>query len=65
MRRRFAVLIRMGNSTLVTTREGMLSRLSDVVSAYRGLLRADERRLHEAMLEYERQCWAVAAKRAV
>jgi hypothetical protein len=41
----------------------MLSRLSNVVSAYRGLLRADERRLHEAMLEYERQCWAAAAKR--
>lgn len=54
----------MGNGTLVSRPEMLLDRLTDVVGAYRGLLRADERRLHEAMLEYERQCWAAAAKRA-
>ena len=35
----------------------MRERLDTIVNAYRGLLQADERKLHEAMLEYERSCW--------
>ncbi len=42
----------------------MHDQLERVVDAYRGLLRADERRLQEAMLEYERTCWAERMKRA-
>lgn len=39
-------------------------RLVRVVDAYRGLLRADERRLHEAMLEFEQSCWAESIRQA-
>lgn len=32
-------------------------KLSNLLERYRIVLRSDERRLHEAMLEFERDCW--------
>ncbi len=54
----------MGNSTKEITSDPMRDRLATLLSAYRGLLRADERRLHEAMLDFERTCWAESMGRA-
>ena len=54
----------MSNSTNESTAIGIQDQLGRVVDAYRGLLRADERHLQEAMLEYERSCWAERVKRA-
>ena len=54
----------MGNSTKDLTPKVVRDRLETLVEAYRGLLRADERRLHDAMLEFERACWAERTRRA-
>lgn len=64
MRRLCSVVLHMSNSTDESTADVMHDQLERVVDAYRGLLRADERRLQEAMLEYERTCWAERMKRA-
>lgn len=52
----------MSNSTQVSPKL-LRERLETMVDAYRGALRTDERRLHEAMLEYERSCWTQMQKR--
>lgn len=51
-----SVTYSMRNSTSNNHSETMRERLRQVVGAYHGLLCADERRLHEAMLEFERNC---------
>ena len=53
----------MSNGTQVSPKV-LRERLETTVDAYRGLLRADERRLHEAMLEFERSCWAESLRHA-
>ena len=53
----------MSNGTQVSPKV-LRERLTTAVDAYRGLLRADERRLHEAMLEFERSCWNGSLDRA-
>ena len=53
----------MSNAEQVTP-DAIRTRLGTLVDAYRVVLQADERRLHEAMLEYERSCWAASMLRA-
>lgn len=54
----------MGNGTNVSPNTIMHQHLTRVVEAYQEVLRADERRLHEAMLDYEMACWAQRLRRA-
>jgi hypothetical protein len=53
----------MSNGTAAWQPEMMRDRLRALVDQYHGTLCADERRLLEAMLEFERSCWAERAKR--
>ena len=54
----------MSNGTKKISPDTLRDRLVQVIESYRGLLRADERRLHEAMLDFERSCWQKCTQRA-
>lgn len=51
----------MSNGTQVSPKL-LRERLETMVDTYRGILLTDERRLHDAMLEFERSCWATPQK---
>ena len=64
VRRDCRVICHMSNSTKVPAPKIAQNQLATLVDIYRELLRSDERRLHEAMLEYERSCWTSSCRRS-
>ena len=54
----------MSNGTGNKNSEAMRKQLHVLVGTYHGLLCADERRLLEAMLEFERSVWAESRRHA-
>ena len=52
------VVLHMSNGTKDFAPQALHTKLTTIVEAYRGVLLSDERRLLEAMLEFERSCWA-------